>query len=389
MSNGLPIPAAMRGKDKRVVVAMSGGVDSSVAAALLVEQGYEVIGIMLHLWSEPGPGVDNRCCTPQAVEDARRVARALGIPFRVLNSARRFKEQVVEYFVREYACGHTPNPCLACNRHIKFGYLLDIARSLDAHYLATGHYARVRRVDGQCQLLRGCDRTKDQSYVLYMLGQEQLRHVLFPLGTYTKPQVRALAARLNLPVADKEESQDICFVRDQDYRRFLRDHASHAVRPGPILDTTGQVIGQHQGLPLYTIGQRRGLGIAALPGTAQPEPLYVLAIEAARNALIVGPASQLGGRSLQVKNVSFVAGLPPRFPAKVTTQIRYTGEEVAATLTSWSGCAKAAAPTNTGTLQVSLEESLRDITPGQGAVFYQDEVVLGGGIIADKARALA
>jgi tRNA-specific 2-thiouridylase len=365
---------------------MSGGVDSSVAAALLVEQGYEVIGIMLHLWSEPGPGVENRCCTPQAVVDARRVARALGIPFHVLNSARRFKEQVVEYFVQEYACGHTPNPCLACNRHIKFGYLLGIALSLDARYLATGHYARVRRLNGHYQLLRGADPAKDQSYVLYMLGQEQLRHVLFPLGTYTKPQVRALAARLDLPVADKEESQDICFARDQDYRRFLRDHAPHVVRPGPILDVAGQVIGQHQGLPLYTIGQRRGLGIAAPPGTTQPEPLYVLAIDAARNALIVGPASQLGGRSLPVKDVHFVAGSPPSLPARVTTKIRYTGREVAATLASWSGCRADEARAGGTILHVRLDESLRDITPGQGAVFYRDQVVLGGGIVADSAH---
>jgi tRNA-specific 2-thiouridylase len=357
-----------------VVVAMSGGVDSSVAAALLVEQGYEVIGLMLHLWSEPGPGVDNRCCTPQAVEDARHVAQVLGIPFRLVNSARRFKEQVVEYFVREYACGHTPNPCLACNRSIKFGYLLNLALSLDAEYLATGHYARVRQAGGRYQLLRGIDRNKDQSYVLHMLGQEQLRHVLFPLGAYTKTQVRAIASRLRLPVADKEESQDICFARDQDYRRFLRDRVPEAIRPGPILDMAGQEIGQHQGLPFYTIGQRRGLGVAAPRGTTQPEPLYVLAIDAARNALIVAPTAQLGRRTLQVNEVSFVAGHPPPLPAQVTIKIRYTGDEVSATL----------AHKCQGTMQVALDEPLRDITPGQGAVFYQDEVVLGGGIIADE-----
>ena len=362
MPNGGTLPTR-----ERVVVAMSGGVDSSVAAALLVEQGYEVIGLMLHLWSEAGPGVDNRCCTPQSVEDARRVARALNIPFRLLNSARRFQKQVVETFVREYACGHTPNPCLACNRHIKFGYLLDIALSLGARYLATGHYARVRQVDGQYQLLRGMDQDKDQSYVLYMLGQEHLQHVLLPLGAYTKPQVRAIATQRNLPVADKKESQDICFVRDQDYRRFLREHAPDAIRPGPILDTRGHEIGQHQGLPFYTIGQRRGLGIA------WQEPLYVLAIDAARNALIVGPASQLGRRSLVVQEASFVAGSPPPLPTSVTCKIRYTGDEVAATLH----------PGDSGTIRVTVDRALRDVTPGQGAVFYQNEVVLGGGIISD------
>ena len=349
---------------------MSGGVDSSVAAALLVEQGYDIVGLMLHLWSEPGPGADNRCCTPQAVEDARRVARTLGIPFRLLNCARRFREYVVDYFVREYARGHTPNPGLACNRHIKFGFLLDLALSLDIEYLATGHYARIRRANSEYQLLRGIDRAKDQSYVLHMLGQGQLRHILFPLGRHTKPQVRAMAVKYGLPVADKRESQDICFVRDQDYRRFLHAYAREAVRPGPILDTTGQEIGQHQGLPFYTIGQRRGLGIA------WSEPLYVLALDAARNALIVGPASQLGQRSLRVRDVSFVAGRPPPTPAFVTTKIRYTGSEVAATLY----------PRDDGTIHVALDTPLRDVTPGQGAVFYQDQIVLGGGIIADSTQ---
>jgi tRNA-specific 2-thiouridylase len=356
---------------------MSGGVDSSVAAALLVEQGYDVIGLMLHLWNEPGPGADNRCCAPEAVQDARRVACSLGIPFRMLNSTRRFQQHVVEYFVREYTCGRTPNPCLACNRHIKFGYLLDMALSLDADYLATGHYARVRQKGGQYQLLRGIDRNKDQSYVLHMLGQKHLRHTLFPLGAYTKPQVRAIAARLNLPVADKEESQDICFVRDQDYRRFLRDHAPEAIQPGPILNIAGQEIGQHQGLPFYTIGQRRGLGIA------WPQPLYVLAIDARRNALIVGPAAQLGRRSLQVENASFVAGSPPPFPTTVTTKIRYTGNEVTATLVRETFGQGDTARQGKSTLHVSLDEPLRDITPGQSAVFYQDELVLGGGIISD------
>ena len=373
------VPAQTCGDRERVVVAMSGGVDSSVAAALLVEQGYNVTGLMLHLWSEPGPGVDNRCCTPEAVEDARRVARTLGIPFHLLNCARRFRDHVVDYFIQEYARGRTPNPCLACNRHIKFGYLLDTALSLDVDYLATGHYARVRQADGRYQLLRGTDSDKDQSYVLYMLGQRHLRHTLFPLGTYNKPRVRALAEKFGLPVADKQESQDVCFVRDQDYRRFLRTYAPEAVRAGPILDTAGQMIGQHQGLPLYTIGQRRGLGIAAPRGTAQPEPLYVLAIDPARNALIVGPASQLGRQSLVVTDLSFVAGHSPPLPVSVTTKIRYTGNEVRATLHAG----------DEGSLHVALDEPLRDIAPGQGAVFYQGEIVLGGGIITnDRMEAI-
>lgn len=344
---------------------MSGGVDSSVAAALLTEQGYEVIGLMLHLWSEPGAGADNRCCTPEAVQDARQVARVLGIPFHLLNCARRFREQVVEYFVREYARGRTPNPCLVCNRRIKFGFLLQMALSLEADYIATGHYARVREVEGQYQLLRGIDAAKDQSYVLYMLGQEQLRHTLFPLGEYAKPEVREIAARWGLPVAAREESQDVCFVRDHDYRRFLRAYAPESVRPGPILDRSGREIGQHQGLPFYTVGQRRGLGIA------WTEPLYVLELDAGRNALIAGPASQLGRQELQVGEVSFVAGHAPRLPAAASVKIRYTGNEAAATLY----------PGDAGTIHVSLSTPLRDVTPGQGAVFYRDDLVLGGGII--------
>jgi len=357
-------------KQKRVVAAMSGGVDSSVAAALLVEQGYEVLGLMLRLWSEPGKGSENRCCTPEAVEDARRVARRLGIPFYTLNCARRFKEHVVDHFVQEYARGRTPNPCLTCNQHIKFGFLLKAALALGADYLATGHYARVRRVDGQCELLRGVDPHKDQSYALFMLKQEQLRHVLFPVGERTKSLVRALAAEWDLPVATKDESQDICFVRDHDYRRFLQTHAPETIRPGPILDTTGRELGQHQGLPFYTIGQRRGLGIA------WSEPLYVLELDTARNALIVGPASRLGQRVFRVAGVSFVAGHPPTFPASVTTKIRYTGEEAEAELH----------PGEAGTVEVRLATSLRAITPGQAAVFYRGEVVLGGGIIVKAGQ---
>ena len=345
---------------------MSGGVDSSVAAALLVEQGYEVIGVMLRLWGEAGEGAANRCCTLDAMDDARRVARTLSIPFYPLNCVRRFKEHVVDYFIHEYARGRTPNPCLACNRHIKFGYLLGVALALDADLFATGHYARVQRVNGHCGLLRGVDRQKDQSYVLYMLGQEQLRHVVFPIGEHTKPQVREMAAGWGLPVATKEESQDLCFVRDGDYRRFLQTHAPGAIRPGPILDTAGRELGQHQGLPFYTVGQRRGLGIA------HSEPLYVLDIDAEHNALLVGPASQLGRQHLRAKDVCYAAGRPPAHPIRVTTKLRYTGCEVEATVY----------PEDGGKARVDLIKPLRDITPGQAAVFYQGEVLLGGGIIA-------
>ena len=355
-------------KRTRVVVAMSGGVDSSVAAALLVEQGYEVIGLMLRLWSEVGDGTDNRCCTPTAVEDARSVARVLDIPFYLVNCERTFKTHVVDPFIDEYMHGRTPNPCVACNRHIKFGYLLQRALTLDADYLATGHYARIRQADGQYQLLRGIDPGKDQSYFLYMLGQEHLQHVLFPIGEHYKPQVRALAARWKLPVADRQDSQDVCFARDQDYRRFLRTYAPYGFRPGPIVDRTGRELGQHQGLPDYTIGQRRGLGIA------WSEPLYVLDIDVANNALIVGPASHLGRSSLHVVGASFVAGESPPLPSSVTVKIRYTGQEASATLHNGEN----------ETLDVHLDAPLRDITPGQAAVFYHGEMLVGGGIIAER-----
>ncbi len=353
----------------RVVVAMSGGVDSSVAAALLVEQGYEVIGVMMRLWAEASPldGVEgvNRCCTLDAVEDARRVAAQLGIPFYVVNYEAAFKRHVVDYFIAEYGRGRTPNPCLACNRYIRFGRLLRQAQELGAAYLATGHYAQVDRVDGRYRLRMGADRNKDQSYVLYMLGQEELARVLFPVGGYTKPQVRAMARRWGLPVAEKKESMDLCFVRDGDYQRFLREQAPEAIRPGPILDTAGREIGRHAGLPFYTVGQRRGLGIAA------PEALYVIRLDVERNALIVGPARELGRRTLLAGEVRYVRGAPPGEPLRVQAKIRYKARLAKATWT----------PLADDQAQVVFDSPLRDITPGQAVVAYVGDEVVGGGVI--------
>ena len=362
---------------------MSGGVDSSTAAALLVEEGYEVIGIMMRLWAEGGEGgATNRCCSPEAVEDARRVCQVLDIPFYLVNYEKDFKHHVVDYFIGEYASGRTPNPCLACNRHIKFGLLLRRVLSLDARYLATGHYARIRQADSHScsldfdtlrystgaryQLLKGVDSQKDQSYALYMLGQEQLAHLLFPLGDYTKDEVRAMALERGLPVAEKAESQELCFVHDNDYRRFLRTHAPEVIKPGPIVDTAGRVIGQHKGLPFYTIGQREGMGIAA------PEALYVLEIDAARNTVVAGTRAELGRRELTAHQVSFVSGKALESPLKITAKIRYQAVEAKATLT----------PLDENRVALTFVEPQRDITPGQGVVFYQGEIVLGGGIIA-------
>jgi tRNA-specific 2-thiouridylase len=361
---------------ERVVVALSGGVDSSVAAALLVEQGYEVIGVMLRLWSEPAPptldwgavGVaTNRCCSPDAILDARGVAEKLGIPFYVLNAEDAFERAVVKPFIATYAAGRTPNPCLICNRRIRFGYLLDYAaRLLGARYLATGHYARIRRAaDGRYQLWRGVDRGKDQSYVLSVLGQADLAQALFPVGEYTKPQVRALAAERGLPTAARVESQDLCFIADGDYRRFLAAHAPEAMRPGPILDTHGRQLGEHAGLPAYTIGQRSGLGIAAA------QPLYVLELDIARNALIVGTRAELSRSWLHAGPIHWIAGesLPGPFAAEA--QIRYRAAPAPASIT----------PLSDGTAETRFRAPLRDITPGQTVVFYQGEVCLGGGAI--------
>jgi tRNA-specific 2-thiouridylase len=340
---------------------MSGGVDSSVAAALLVEQGYGVIGIMMRLWAEE----ENRCCAPQAVDDARAVAAQLGIPFYLVNYEDEFRSCVVDYFVAEYSRGRTPNPCLACNRSIRFGRLLRHAQALGAGHLATGHYARVDYDGRQYRLRMGADTYKDQSYVLYMLGQHELERAIFPVGAYTKSQVREMAQHRGLTVADKDESMELCFVADDDYRRFLREHATQAVQPGPIVDTAGREIGQHQGLPFYTVGQRRGLGIAAR------EALYVIRLDVDHNTLVVGPARELGRRSLVAGEVSYVCGKPPHGPVHVQAKIRYKATLARATWTPLDG----------GRARVEFEAPLRDITPGQAVVGYQQDVVLGGGII--------
>jgi tRNA-specific 2-thiouridylase len=355
--------------NKRVVVAMSGGVDSSVSAALLVEQGYEVLGIMLRLWTEQGPATqrDNRCCTRDQMLSAHFVARKLGIPFHVIDARDIFKRHVVDAFIEGYAQGITPNPCLACNRHIRFGYLLEEALARGAAYLATGHYARITcSEDGLLELRKGIDPDKDQSYVLSVLTQDQLRHTMFPIGNLSKSEVRALARRFDLPVADKRDSQDLCFIADGDYRRFMHDMAAQAFKPGPIRLKSGPQIGEHTGLPNYTIGQRKGLGIA------WPEPLYVIAKDAVNNTLWVGTRDEMGNDHLFARGMNWIDGAGPTDEMRAEVKIRYKARPVTARIL----------PLDQTTVEVWLDEPLLDITPGQGAVFYKGDKVLGCGLIA-------
>lgn len=352
----------------RVAVAMSGGVDSSTTAALLVERGYEVVGLMMRMWSEEGDGLlPNKCCSPEAVADARGVCQRLGIPFYLLNVEAEFKARVVDFFADGYAGGITPNPCLQCNRHVKFGTLLSKARALGAEFLATGHYARIQTNGrGEFELHKGVDPKKDQSYALHILSQAQLAHSMFPLGELTKQETRELAKKFGLRVAAKDDSQDLCFIADGNYRNFMRRNRPDSLAPGPILDTNGNRLGTHTGLPDYTIGQRKGLGIAA------GEALYVTALDGARNALIVGRAEDLGKRELVAHNVNWI---PPRrereLPFRANVKIRYRSIEHPAMLVGMEN----------GAVRVEFDTPLRDITPGQAAVFYDGDTCLGGGII--------
>ncbi|MDX2162576.1 MAG: tRNA 2-thiouridine(34) synthase MnmA [bacterium] len=363
----------MSNADIRVVVAMSGGVDSSVAAALLVEQGYDVIGMMMRLWSEETANgyVHNRCCTPEQMEDARRIADKIGIPFYVLDTKDHFRTTIVDYFIDQHRQGVTPNPCLECNRHIRFEWLLNTALSLDAQYLATGHYAQIGRDDrGRFTLIKGADDAKDQSYVLSVLTQDKLSRALFPVGGYPKPQVREIAARFGLPTASKKDSQDLCFLGDGNYRRFLAEHAPDTVRMGMITRRDGSVIGEHSGLSNYTIGQRKGLAVTS------PEPLYVIGMNPTLNTLIVGTVDELGAHELTAKRVNWIAGEPPAARFRAQVKIRYKARPVDAWVEPLEG----------DRMSVTFDAPLRDITPGQGAIVYDGDVCLGGGIIERPVR---
>jgi tRNA-specific 2-thiouridylase len=348
-----------------VVVAMSGGVDSSVAAALLKEQGYDVIGMMLRLWSEPGKEESNRCCTPDSMAQARRVAAKLDFPFYVIDAKDVFQKTVVQYFLDGYARGETPNPCLICNRQIRWTFLLDHALALGADFMATGHYVRIQKAEDGHQLLRAVDKSKDQSYVLHVLNQEKLARALFPIGDYPKTQIRAIAEKYGLSTASRKDSQDLCFLAGEDYRNFLQRNAAEMLQPGEILTRDGRSIGEHYGLANYTIGQRKGLGVASLV------PLYVLGKNSATNTLIVGTQEELGSRELTARDVNWLTGKTPSEPFRAEVKIRYTAKEAEALVTPMSG----------DQVQVQFDVPQRDITAGQAAVFFQGDLMIGGGII--------
>ncbi len=351
---------------KKVVVAMSGGVDSSVAAALLKEQGYDVTGMMMRLWSEPGKEDTNRCCTPDSMAQARRVAGILEIPFYVVDAKDVFRETVVQYFLDGYANGETPNPCLLCNRQIRWTFLLNHALALGAEFMATGHYVRKKKDEiGKSELFRAVDHSKDQSYVLHVLGQEKLKHALFPIGDYPKPEIRVIAERFGLPTASRKDSQDLCFLAGEDYRNFLQRNLPDILQPGNIVTPDGKVIGEHNGLANYTIGQRKGLGVAS------PVPLYVITKNAKTNALIVGTQEQMGTTELIARDVNWVSGEVPAEPFRADVKIRYTAKEVPALVQPMEG----------SQAKVTFDAPVRDATKGQAAVFYVGENMLGGGII--------
>ena len=352
---------------------MSGGVDSSVAAALMHQEGHEVTGVTLKLWQGPdGEAPTHGCCTVSDSEDARRVAASLGIPYYVFDYTRDFAQAVINPFVNEYRRGRTPNPCVECNRSIKFSILLEEAARLDCDLLVTGHYARVSHEGGRWRLRRGVDEDKDQSYVLHMLGQHELSRTRFPVGEITKTQTRQIAADLGFRNADKRDSYEICFVQG-DYRDFIARATPDALRPGRIVDTSHRTVGEHQGVINFTVGQRRGLGVAV------GEPRYVTELDPQNSTVVIGSARDLQAWAIEVEKISWVNEAPPsESERKCLVQIRAHGEPVEARISVGQ------APTDRGTVIFSNPE--RGAAPGQAAVFYRDDEVLGGGTIARLLR---
>ncbi len=413
---------------------MSGGVDSSVAAALLIQQGYEVVGFHMHFWSEENYAgterITNKCCSIEALETARKIAHQLGIPFYVVDYSKQFKKSVVDYFLEEYRNLRTPNPCVACNKFIKFGHFLDQAQKLGCDFVATGHYARIAGIKTdlleserprsrrpvtasissaqsvsdefksriqlsfprkresikysgspirsgmtieQYHLLASVDQNKDQSYFLWTLTQEQLAHILFPIGGFLKTNVRKMACDFGLSVFNKPESFEICFINDVDYRSFLQRHIPEVVRPGEVVNVVGKIIGKHEGLPLYTIGQRRGFLVETK--TPANAPLYVVGFNQEKNQLIVGRGKESEKTRFEVVAVNWIGGYVPKVPLECSVRIRHQGELLKAKVSAKGGSASGRK------FIVELDEPQRGVTPGQSAVFYLGDEVLGGGVI--------
>jgi len=363
----LYFPSVVAAKKQRVICGMSGGVDSSATAALLQEQGFDVVGITLKLWPQDCVNrAEDKCCGPQAVTDARSVCHKLGIPYYLIDESSEFQKHVIQYFADEYKAGRTPNPCVMCNQNLKFGRLIDRANQLGADFIATGHFARLERTEnGRVLLKRGKDLRKDQSYFLFSLRQDQLARAIFPLGEKTKSDTREVARHCNLKTADKEESMEICFVPDNNYGGFLQQANLVQKTRGEVVDVHGHVLGHHDGIAFYTIGQRKGLGLSS------PKPLYVIELDAENNRVVVGDDAALDRAEFIVQNCNWIPWENPPTSLEVTAKIRYNHPGTPATVT----------PLEQGRARVKLHTPQRAVTPGQASVFYQDDLVVGGGWI--------
>lgn len=354
---------------------MSGGVDSSVAAHLLKEQGYDVIGVTMQIWQDEDRAIQEEnggCCGLSAVDDARRVAGQLEIPYYVMNFKKEFKKEVIDYFIEEYRQGRTPNPCIACNRYVKWESLLKRSMDIGADYIATGHYARIVKLEnGRYTLKRSATLAKDQTYALYNLTQNQLSHTLMPVGEYTKDEIRQIAEKIHLQVANKPDSQDICFVPDGDYASFIEQYTGQSSEPGDFVDKEGKVLGKHKGQIHYTIGQRRGLGISA------PESLYVCGKSLDSNEVILGSKQDLMSNYCYINDINLIPWDYLDAPIKCKVKTRYRQPEQPATVEQ----------IGEDLIKITFDEPQRAVTPGQAAVLYDDDMVLGGGTILPESLA--